>query len=121
MRIIWLDCRSEFTGEILVGALTDLGVSPSTFEWELSGIELGAHHLHFDREEIQGVRGVHFGVHGGLLHVDHSHTAEHPHDHSRSDLITYTKLRTKIEGANAPDFVKSHSLGILHRIATAEA
>jgi uncharacterized protein (DUF111 family) len=120
MRILWLDCHSEFTGEILVGALTDLGVSPSTFEWELSGIELGDHHLHFDREGTEGVRGVHFGVHGGLLHVDHHHTGEH-HDRSQADLIAYPKLRALIEGANVSDFVKSHSLGILDRIADAEA
>jgi pyridinium-3,5-bisthiocarboxylic acid mononucleotide nickel chelatase len=121
MRIIWLDCRSEFTGEALVGALADLGVSPSTFEWELSGIELGDHHLHFDREEIKDVRGVHFGVHGGHLHLDHDHTDEPHHDHSQPDLVRYTKLREQIEGANLPDFVKSHSLGILRRIANAQA
>jgi pyridinium-3,5-bisthiocarboxylic acid mononucleotide nickel chelatase len=121
MRIIWLDCRSEFTGEALVGALADLGVSPSTFEWELSGVEIGDHHLHFDRAEIQGVRGVHFGVHGGLLHVDHEHAAEHHHDPSPADLISHAKLRVKIESANVPDFVKSHSLGILDRIASAQA
>jgi pyridinium-3,5-bisthiocarboxylic acid mononucleotide nickel chelatase len=117
MRIIWLDCRSEFAGEALVGALADLGVSPSTFEWELGGVELGDHHLHFDRQEIQGARGVHFGVHGGLLHVDH----DHHHDHSHADHVTYAKLRKQIESANLPDFVKSHSLGIWHRIASAQA
>jgi uncharacterized protein (DUF111 family) len=121
MRIIRLDSRSEFTGEALVGALADLGVSPSTFEWELSGIELGDHHLHFDREEIQGIRGVHFGVHGGLLHVDHDHAGEHHHDHSQADLVTYASLREQIEGANLPDFVKSRSLGIVGRIASAQA
>ncbi|MGA8480746.1 MAG: nickel insertion protein [Chthoniobacterales bacterium] len=120
MQILWLDCRSEFTGEALVGALADLGVSPSTFEWELSGIDLGDHHLHFDREEIQGIRAVHFGVHGGALHVDDSHSSEHHHNHTQADLIPYTKLRTQIEGARVSDFVKSHSLGILHRIAGAE-
>jgi len=120
MQILWLDCRSEFTGEALVGALADLGVSPSTFEWELSGIDLGDHHLHFDREEIQGIRAVHFGVHGGALHVDDGHSSEHHHNHIQADLIPYTKLRTQIEGARVSDFVKSHSLGILHRIADAE-
>ena len=121
MRIIWLDCRSEFTGEALVAALADLGVSPSTFEWELSAIEIGDHHLHFDRLERQGVRGVHFGVHEGISHVDHGHSAGHQHDHPQADLITYTKLRAQIEASNLRDFVKSHALGILHRIASAEA
>src|SRR6266446_6273857 len=120
MQILWLDCRSEFTGEALVGALADLGVSPSTFEWELSGIDLGDHHLHFDREEIQGIRAVHFGVHGGALHVDDGHSSEHHHNHTQADLIPYTKLRTQIEGARVSDFVKSHSLGIFSKTSINE-
>jgi uncharacterized protein (DUF111 family) len=123
MRILSLDCPSEFTGESLVGALADLGVSPSTFEWELNGIEIGDHHLHFDRQEIQGVHAVRFGVHGGLLHVDHPHSAGHHHDpvHREDDHITYAKLRTQIETAKFSDFVKSHSLGVLRRIAIAKS
>jgi pyridinium-3,5-bisthiocarboxylic acid mononucleotide nickel chelatase len=121
MQILWLDCRSGFTGEALVGALADLGVSPSRFEWELSGVELGDHHLHFDREEIQGIRAVHFGVHGGALHVEDGHSSGHHHNHTPARLVRYTDLRTQIEGARVSDFVKSHSLGILHRIAGAEA
>jgi pyridinium-3,5-bisthiocarboxylic acid mononucleotide nickel chelatase len=121
MQILWLDSRSEFTGEALVGALADLGVSPSTFEWELSGIELGDYHLHFDREETEDIRAVRFGVHGGILHVDHDHSSEHDHDHGSADCISYPQLRTQIEAAKIPDFVKSHSLGILQRIASAQA
>jgi uncharacterized protein (DUF111 family) len=121
MRIFSLDCRSEFTGESLVGALADLGVSPSTFEWELGGIEIGDHHLHFDREEVQGVRAVRFGVHGGTLHVDHPHSPQH-HDHSHQENhIPYVQLRAQIETARCSDFVKSHSLGIFQRIASAQA
>src|SRR4051794_15193220 len=121
MQILWLDCRSEFTGEALVGALADLGVSPSTFEWELSGIELSDHHFHFDRKEIEGVRGVHFGVHGGILHVDHGHSSEHHHNHIEADPIPYIQIRAQIEAARVSDFVKIHTLGITRRIASAKA
>jgi uncharacterized protein (DUF111 family) len=123
MRILSLDCPSEFTGESLVGALADLGVSPSTFEWELNGIEVGDHHLHFDLQEIHGVRAIRFGVHGGILHVDHSHSADHHDDHSHGedDHIAYVKLRTRVETAKCSDFVKSHSLGILRCIACARS
>jgi uncharacterized protein (DUF111 family) len=121
MQILWLDSRSEFTGEALVGALADLGVSPSTFEWELSGIELGDYHLHFDREEIEDIRAVRFGLHGGILHVDDGHSSEHDHDHTPAGRISYPQLRTQIEAARIPDFVKSHSLGILHRITSVQA
>ncbi len=123
MRILSLVCPSEFSGESLVGVLADLGVSPSTFEWELNGIEIGDHHLHFDREEVEGVRSVRFGVHGGILHVDHQHSPDHHHDHAHTEdhPITYPKLREHIDTAKLSAFVKSHSLGILRRIAGAQS
>ena len=41
MRILYLDCFSGISGDMTVGALTDLGITPSTFEWELSKLDLG--------------------------------------------------------------------------------
>jgi uncharacterized protein (DUF111 family) len=123
MRILSLDCSSEFSGESLVGALADLGVSPSTFEWELSGLEIGDHHLHFDREDIQGARAVRFGVHGGILHVDQAHSSEAHggHAHSGNLSIAYPKVQERIEAAKLSDFVKSHTLSILQRIANGQS
>jgi pyridinium-3,5-bisthiocarboxylic acid mononucleotide nickel chelatase len=84
MRILYLDCFSGISGDMFVGALTDLGVAPSVFEWELSKIALEDHHLHFERQERKGIAGVKFGVHSGAVHV-HSEHSEHgrheDHDH----------------------------------------
>jgi pyridinium-3,5-bisthiocarboxylic acid mononucleotide nickel chelatase len=90
MRILYLDCFSGISGDMTVGALADLGVKPSTFEWELSKIDLGDCHLHFERQTRAGIAGVKFHVHAGATH-DHSrdaHThsqshdqADHDHDH----------------------------------------
>ena len=78
MRILYLDCFSGISGDMLVGALTDLGVAPSAFEWELSKLALEDHHLHFEREERKGIGGVKFGVHAGHVHssTGHAETAE---------------------------------------------
>jgi len=85
MRILYLDCFSGISGDMMVGALADLGVTPSTFEWELSNLEIGDYHLHFKRETRRGISGVKFAVHSGATHVDHhdhSHGHEaHDHDH----------------------------------------
>jgi uncharacterized protein (TIGR00299 family) protein len=92
MRILYLDCFSGISGDMLVGALTDLGVAPSVFEWELSKIDLEDHHLHFERQARKGIAGVKFGMHAGAVHVhtehdhthshdDHSHDDHHHHDH----------------------------------------
>jgi uncharacterized protein (TIGR00299 family) protein len=89
MRILYLDCFSGISGDMFVGALTDLGVAPSVFEWELSKIALEGHHLHFERQQRKGIAGVKFGVHAGAVHVhsEHEPTEDHdyPHDGDRHD------------------------------------
>ena len=73
---------------MFVGALTDLGVAPSVFEWELTKIALEDHHLHFERLERKGIVGVKFGVHAGAVHVhsEHEHHEDdHDHDHDHGD------------------------------------
>jgi pyridinium-3,5-bisthiocarboxylic acid mononucleotide nickel chelatase len=68
MRILYLDCFSGISGDMTVGALTDLGITPSTFEWELSKLDLGDCHLHFERQSRGGISGVKFDVHAGATH-----------------------------------------------------
>ena len=76
MRILYLDCFSGISGDMTVGALADLGITPSTFEWELSKLDLGDCHLHFERQTRGGISGVKFDVHSGA-----THDASHDHDH----------------------------------------
>jgi uncharacterized protein (TIGR00299 family) protein len=80
MRILYLDCFSGISGDMTVGALTDLGITPSTFEWELSKLELGDCHLHFERQTRAGISGVKFDVHSGATH-DSSEEPHHDHEH----------------------------------------
>jgi uncharacterized protein (TIGR00299 family) protein len=68
MRILYLDTFSGISGDMTVGALADLGITPSTFEWELSKLELGDCHLHFERQTRAGISGVKFDVHSGATH-----------------------------------------------------
>ncbi len=87
MRILYLDCFSGISGDMTVGALTDLGITPSTFEWELSKLELGDCHLHFERQTRAGISGVKFDVHSGATHdasQDRHHEHEN-HDHEHHD------------------------------------
>jgi pyridinium-3,5-bisthiocarboxylic acid mononucleotide nickel chelatase len=89
MRILYLDCFSGISGDMFVGALTDLGVAPSVFEWELSKIALEDHHLHFERQQRKGIEGVKFGVHAGAVHVhsedEHHEDHDHQHEHDHGD------------------------------------
>jgi len=84
MRILYFDCFSGISGDMTVGALCDLGVNPSTFEWELSKLDIGDFHMHFERGSRQGIEGVKFGIHGGATHTheqdENNHAAHHHHE-----------------------------------------
>jgi len=85
LKTLFLDCFSGISGDMTVGALVDLGVKPSTLEWELSKLDLGDFHMHFGREKRQNIEGVKFGIHEGATHTheqDEKHAGAHAHAHA---------------------------------------
>ena len=87
MKVLFLDCFSGISGDMTVGALCDLGLKPSTLEWELSKLNLGDFHMHFERQKRGDIEGVKFSIHEGATHsheCDDDHTHDHAHDHGHS-------------------------------------
>lgn len=81
MKALYLDCISGISGDMTVGALLDLGVKPSALEWELSKLNLGDFHMHYDRAKRKDIEGVKFDIHGGATHgEDCGHGHEHSHE-----------------------------------------
>jgi uncharacterized protein (DUF111 family) len=83
MKALYLDCISGISGDMTVGALIDLGVRPSTLEWELSKLPIGEFHMHFDRARRKEIEGVRFTIHEGSVHrpEQDEHEKEHSHHH----------------------------------------
>ena len=81
MPIAYLDTFSGISGDMTVGALIDLGVKPSTLEWELSKLDIGDFHMHFERQKRKSVEGVKFGIHEGATHTHDQDEHEHGHHH----------------------------------------
>jgi uncharacterized protein (DUF111 family) len=106
MKVLFLDCFSGISGDMAVGALVDLGVKPSALEWELSKLEIGDFHMHFERQKRQSIEGIKFGIHEGATHTHaqdepeqqhhheeekgHSHEDEHSHEHRHSHEAAHT-------------------------------
>ena len=86
MKVLYLDCFSGISGDMTVGALCDLGVKPSTLEWELGKLEIGDFHMHFERKHRLNVEGVAFSIHAGATHVHggHGHDDEERGDGARA-------------------------------------
>ena len=102
-----MDCFSGISGDMFVGALTDLGVAPSVFEWELTKIGLEDHHLHFERQQRKGIAGVKFGVHAGAVHVhsehEHHEDHDHQHEHDHEDRHHHHDHHEHHEHGDSPD------------------
>jgi uncharacterized protein (TIGR00299 family) protein len=100
-----VDCASGAAGDMLLGALVDLGVSVDAIGNALDAIGAGRARLH-----------VHRVVKGGIAAVDVKvdTTPGHGHHH-------YGKIRENIVNASLTDGTKSRSLDIFDRLARAEA
>lgn len=80
MKTLYLDLFSGISGDMLVGALLDLGVDFARLERDLAGLGVGGYHLHAARGLRGGVSGTRFEVHlevTGSLEPSHAppHTA----------------------------------------------
>jgi uncharacterized protein (DUF111 family) len=93
MKTLFLDCFSGISGDMTLGALVALGLKPSVLEWELSKLDLGDFHMHFEQDKRKDIAGIRFSIHEGSTHSDscdhdhahehdHAHAHEHKHDHS---------------------------------------
>ncbi len=136
MRILYLDCFSGISGDMTVGALCDLGISPSTFEWELAKLDIGDFHTHFERKSRNGITGMKFSVHEGATHSPDQDEcrAGHPHEHSYGEAIhanqhhakehthgrRFDEIMALLEESDLTEFVKEHAESIFRRIAEAE-
>src|ERR1043166_6083141 len=78
MKTLYLDIFSGISGDMLIGALLDLGVDFHRFEHQLEELHLSGYHLHISRQERSQIHGTKFDVH---LEDDHHHDAHHGHDH----------------------------------------
>ena len=85
MRVLYFDCFSGISGDMTVGALCDLGVKPSAFEWELDKLEIGDYHAHWERKVRQHIEGVKFSIHEGKTHSHGQDEEEHGHDHHEQE------------------------------------
>jgi uncharacterized protein (TIGR00299 family) protein len=87
-KTLYLDIFSGISGDMLLGALIDLGLDFHQLERELEKLRLDGYHLHATRGQKASIEGVKFNVH--LAH-EHAHSHEHhePAGHAHSHSHTH--------------------------------
>jgi hypothetical protein len=107
MTILYFDCQAGISGDMIVGALLDLGVPLEYLQGELSKLSLpvDSYMLSADRTERRHVTALKFDV------AVHDH---HTHRH-------YAGIDAMIAGSTLPEQVKEKARRIFRRLAEAEA
>ena len=118
MKTLYLDIFSGISGDMLIGALIDLGVDARTLEHELHKLGLDDYHLRVSRGRKANIEGVKFDVHLKHQHGHHHEDDdENEHEHGRS----FAEIKKLISKSELSDWVKEKSIAVFHRIAVAEA
>jgi pyridinium-3,5-bisthiocarboxylic acid mononucleotide nickel chelatase len=103
--IMYLDCFSGASGDMLLGALVDAGLKPAVLAEGLGKIGIAASSLSFSRQTQQGITGTCLTV--------HDDDNEHP-------VRNLPVVRTLLERSDLPQAVIASSLAIFTRIAEVE-
>jgi pyridinium-3,5-bisthiocarboxylic acid mononucleotide nickel chelatase len=104
-KIVFLDAPSGLAGDMVIGALVDLGVPREVVANPLAELPMSGFHVHFGTRVRSGIVATSFEV-----HVDQ---AQPPR--------TYASIRAMLEGSRLPEGIKARAQRTFHHLAAAEA
>jgi uncharacterized protein (TIGR00299 family) protein len=116
MKLLYLDCVGGISGDMLLGALIDLGLDLKTLRRELAKLKL-------DEFEISATRGVRQGISGTKFEVavhEHDHHHHHGHHEHEHHGRSFGDIKRLIESSKLGAEVKRHAIGAFRRLAEAE-
>ncbi len=105
MRIAYFDCFSGISGDMILGALIDLGLDPKTLTSHLSRLNLAGYQIEVSKEQRGPITGTRVNI--------KVNEEEQPH---RSSV----QIRKIITASKLPDQVKKTSLAAVERLAQVE-
>jgi len=107
-RILYIDCFSGIAGDMMLGALLDLGLSRSHLEEQLRTLDLPQWQLRTDRCTRQGLGGIDVQV-------------QYPTTEDTGHGRTWSGIRSMIESSELSGGAKKTACAIFERLAQAEA
>ncbi len=105
MRIIYFDCFAGISGDMILGALVDLGIEREFLEGQLSKIGISGYELEFSKVDRSGISASKVSVRTG-------------HEHHHRHLSDILKI---IDGAQLDGGIKARASEIFTLLAEAEA
>lgn len=113
MTILYFDCFSGISGDMVIGALIDAGGDPTHLENELKKLNMEKEYkLTFKKVVKNGITSTKFDV----ILTSKANNGEHQHNHHRS----YKGIVKLIKSAGYSDEVQDTALNVFKKIGVAE-
>lgn len=117
MRVLYFDCFSGISGDMVLGALLDSGIDVEVFKNELQKLHIDGYNIETSRVVKNGISGMDVNVILEEHHHDHGHDHEnHHHDHRN-----LSDIENIIDCSELDKNVKDISKRIFKKLAEAEA
>lgn len=119
MRVLYFDAFAGLSGDMTVGALIALGVSPARIETELRRLPVDGYRLRVSDRLVNGIHARKFDVdlddHASHDHgqADHHHPADHHHR-------AFRDIRAMLQSSGLQPAVKAKAVAIFSALAEAE-
>jgi uncharacterized protein (TIGR00299 family) protein len=138
-RVAWFDCAAGASGDMILGALLDLGLPLDALRAELGKVALSGYELEVSEVQRCGMRARKFDVIVGGKRVGpaeeqpRAHDPGHAHDHDHGHAHDHEPVRPHAHGRRAAEIlallessrlaaeVKERSIALFRRLAEAEA
>ena len=109
MKVLYFDCSSGISGNMTLGALSELIDDPHYLVNELKKLNVDGYHIHISKEKKNGITGTYVDV-----HLEH----EHHHHHEHRNLFDVNKI---IDECEIDEKAKDLAKRIFLRVAKAES
>ena len=120
MRIGYLDCFAGISGDMLLGALIDAGVSPEVLRGAVEALNVGAS-LRIEKADRSGISATKVSVFEGAEPAEgghhHHHEQEQHHHHGRH----LSAIKNIIQNTNLPEEVKEKAVLAFELLGASEA
>jgi uncharacterized protein (TIGR00299 family) protein len=120
LRTLYLDCFSGIAGDMLVGALLDLGAPLDAVRDGLRALDLDGWEIAADEVERGAIRATKFSVRIAGHDADSPGHAAHQHGHGHPPARGLREIRALLDPAALPEPVKRHALAAFGALAEAE-
>ncbi|MDR0311098.1 MAG: nickel pincer cofactor biosynthesis protein LarC [Acidobacteriota bacterium] len=141
--ILFIEPGSGASGDMMIGALLDLGFSSEELREKLLLLPLGGYRLSAKKCDRSGIQATKFDVHEEHEHHNHEHPHKHEHNHEHGHNHheqhgnnhehnheherrhehhhrTFADIRAMIEESRLSSWVKEKSVEAFRRLAEAE-